>query len=192
MHKKQRERREILWVARVEGEYKWNNRNDSIHALYIRVFNFIIFSLTWKQAEASLFRKGWCKRAQITYIILFTRCGTSLEFTCHQISIIKLRRHVLLNLSFGRSARPDSIANRDGSEKWLERGNWEFQRHEPRAPRTTRNRNCPWSASSIKLHFPETKRQRRREELRSSNGSPSVGMRYEAPSDRSSPTTCHC
>lgn len=68
---------------------------------YIRVFNFIIFSLTSKQAEASLFRKAWCKRAKITciyiYIILFTRCGTSLEFTYHQISIIKLRRHVSLN-----------------------------------------------------------------------------------------------
>lgn len=38
---------------------------------YIRVFNFIIFSLTSKQAEASLFRKAWCKRAKITCIYIY-------------------------------------------------------------------------------------------------------------------------
>lgn len=106
------------------------------------------------------------KRAQITYIILFTRCGASLEFTCHQISIIKLRRHVLLNLSSARSASPDSIQRRIGK---MIRANGQIENFTS-APR--RNRNCPWSASSIKLDFPETKR--RREELRSL----SVGMRF--------------
>lgn len=99
------------------------------------------------------------KRAEITYIILFTRCGASLEFTCHQISIIKLRRHVLLNLSSARSASPDSIQRRIGK---MIRANGQIENFTS-APR--RNRNCPWSASSIKLDFPETKR--RREELRS-------------------------